>query len=95
MWMAKNSGEDVGIERVTQARYEGEQDEEAGIEDEKNDGDDLEPVAIVRELMEQDGHDASGHCNYKPSVANKALNQRVGHIDARVKYGYSGKHTME
>jgi hypothetical protein len=95
MWMAKNSGEDVGIERVAQARYEGEHDEEAGIEDEKNDGDDLEPVAIVRELMEQGGHDASGHYNCKPSVANKALNQRTDHIYALVKYGYSGKHTME
>jgi hypothetical protein len=95
MRMAKNSGKDVGIERVAQARYEGQQDEEADIEDEKNDGYDLEPVAIVRELMEQDGHDASAHCNHKPSVANKALNQRADHIYALVQYGYSSKHTME
>lgn len=65
------------MENVPQARYEGEQDEEADIEDEKNDGYDLEPVAIVRELMEQDGHYASGHCNYKPSVANRPLSQRL------------------
>ena len=77
MWMANNAEEDFGIERVPQARYEGEQDEEADIEDEKNDGYDLEPVAIVRELMEQDGHYASGHVNYKPSVANRPLSQRL------------------
>jgi hypothetical protein len=47
MWMTKNGGEDFRIEHVPQARYEGEQDEEADIEDEKKDRYDLEPVAIV------------------------------------------------
>lgn len=85
MWMTKNGEEDFGMEHVPQARYEGEQDEEADIEDEKNDGYDLEPVAIVRELVEQDGHYASGHRNYEPPVANRAVSQRFILFYARVK----------
>ena len=75
VWMTENCGEDFGIERVPQASYDAEYDEEANIENEKNDGYDLEPVAIIRELVKQDRQDAGAHRNYKPSVAHIALSR--------------------
>jgi len=51
VWMTENGEEDFGIERVPQARYNAEYDEEANIENKKNDGYDLEPVPIIRELV--------------------------------------------
>ena len=68
MRMAKHSRKDVRIENVPQARDKGEEEEKSEVEDEKNDGDDLEPVSIVRELMEQDRYDASAHCDDEPAV---------------------------
>jgi len=46
--MAKHGRKDLGIENVPQARYKGEEEEECEVEDEENDGNDLEPVSIVR-----------------------------------------------
>jgi hypothetical protein len=77
MWMAKDSGEDFGIESVAQAGYDGEEDEEADVEDEEDDGYDLEPAAVVRELVEYNGQDASTHGDYEPSVVNRLLGQRL------------------
>jgi hypothetical protein len=68
MRMAKHSRKDLRIENVPQARYKGEEEEKSEVEDEKNDGDDLEPVSIVRELMEQDRYDSSAHCDDEPAV---------------------------
>src|SRR2546423_12022503 len=75
--MAKDSREKSGIHRIAQQGDDGEEDEEADVEDEENDGYDLEPVAIVRELMEQGGHDASAHCDNEPATPQGSLNQRM------------------
>lgn len=75
--MAKDSREKFGIHRIAQQGDDGEEDEEADVEDEENDGYDLEPVAIVRELMEQDGYDASAHCDDEPAISQGSLNQRT------------------
>jgi hypothetical protein len=66
--MAKDSGEKFGIHRIAQKGDDGEEDEEADVEDEENDGYYLEPVAIVRKLVEEDGHDASAHCDNEPAI---------------------------
>jgi hypothetical protein len=75
--MAKDRREKVGIHRIAQQGDDGEEDEEADVEDEENDGYDLEPVAIVRELMEHDGHNASAHCDNEPPIPQGSLNQRT------------------
>jgi len=75
--MAKDSREKFGIHRIAQQGDDGEEDEEADVEDEENVGYDPEPVAIVRELMEQDGHDASAHCDNEPTIPQGSLNQRM------------------
>ena len=80
--MAKDSKEKSGIHRIAQQGNDGEEDEEADVEDEENDGYDLEPVAIVRELMEQGGHDASAHCDNEPAIPQGSLNQRMTVSDA-------------
>jgi hypothetical protein len=66
--MAKHSRKDLRIENVPQARYKGEEDEKSEVEDEKNYGDELEPVSIVRQLMEQDRYDSSAHCDDEPAI---------------------------
>ena len=66
--MAQHSRKDSGIQYVPQARQKGEEEEEDEVEHEENDGNDAEPVSVVRQLMEQDGYDASAHRDNKPSV---------------------------
>jgi hypothetical protein len=77
MWMAKNHEEDFGIETIAQTGYDGEENKNADVEDEEDDGYDLEPVTVVRELMEQNRHDACAHRDYEPSVANRSPSQRL------------------
>ena len=74
--MAKNSGEDFGIEAIAQTGDDGKEDKNAEVKDEEDDGYDLQPVAVVRELMEQYGHDACAHCNDEPAVADNSLGQQ-------------------
>ena len=66
--MAKDSREKLGIHRVAQKGDNGEEEKEAEVKDEENVGYYSEPVAIVRELMEEDGHDASAHCDNEPAI---------------------------
>ena len=87
--MAKDSREKSGIHRIAQQGEDGEEDEEADVEDEENDGYDLEPVAIVRELMEQGGHDASGHCDNEPAISQESLNQRMTFPHAFYELGFT------
>jgi hypothetical protein len=68
MRMTKHGREDLRIENVAQARYQGEEEEKSEVEDEENDGDDLEPVYIVGKLVEQDRYDSSAHRDDEPAV---------------------------
>ena len=72
MRMAKHGRKDLRIESVPQARDKSEEEEEGEVEDEENDGDDLEPVSIVRKLMEQDRYDSSAHCDDEPAVPDRS-----------------------
>jgi hypothetical protein len=80
MWMAKNGGEDFGMENVAQTGYEREEDEETEVEDEENDGYDLQPVAIVGELMEQIRQDPSAHCDDEPSDVEQAPRSAIDNV---------------
>ena len=53
VWMPKHDWKDLGIKNVPQARHRGEEEEEDQVEDEKDDGNYLEPISIVRQLVEQ------------------------------------------
>ena len=77
VWMAKNSGEEVGIETIAQTGDDGKEDEDADVEDEEDDGYDLQPVTVVRELMKQYGHDACAHCDDEPAVADSSPSQQL------------------
>lgn len=48
MWMGKDSPDQLRVANVPQQRYEGEEEEHGKIEYEEDDGDNLEPVAIIR-----------------------------------------------
>lgn len=48
MWMGKNSNDQLWVANVPQQRYEGEEEEQGKIEHEEDDGDNLEPVAVIR-----------------------------------------------
>ena len=61
----------MGVENVPEAGYESKEEEKEEIEDEENDRDDSKPMAIVRQLMEQDRHDSSAHVNNEPSAPNR------------------------
>ena len=66
--MAKHGRKDLGIENVPQARYGEEEQEEDEVEYEKYDGDDLKPMSVVRQLMEQNGYDSCAHRYDEPSA---------------------------
>ena len=70
--MAKHGGKDLRIENVPQARHKGEEEKEGEVEDEENDGNDLEPVSIVRQLMEQDRYDPGAHRDDVPAVPDQS-----------------------
>jgi hypothetical protein len=95
MGMAKNRGEGFGTENIAQAGYEREEDEEAEIEDEENDGYDLQPVAIVGELMEQNRQDASAHCDDEPADVKQTPRLAIDSVSccrdlASMRYTYEG-----
>ena len=80
--MTKDGGEEFGVHHIAQQGNDGEDDEEAEVENEENDGYDLEPVAIVRKLMEDDGHDASAHCDDEPAIPQGGPSVSEWHFSA-------------
>lgn len=56
------------VQDVAQGRDAREQHEKHDVKHEENDGDDLEPVPVVRQLVQQNGNDASAHCDDEPSI---------------------------
>jgi hypothetical protein len=59
--MAEYGANDFRIHGITQARDEQEDEEEDNVKDEEDDGYNAEPVAVVRELVQQYGHNARAH----------------------------------
>lgn len=68
MRMAKHGWKDFWVEKVTQERYNGEEEEENKVKGKENDGNDLKPLSIVGQLMKQDRYDSGAHGNDKPAV---------------------------
>ena len=66
--MPKHGCKDPGIEDVPQARYAEKYQEEHEVENEEYDGDDLQPTAVVRQLVEQDRYDSGAHRYDEPSA---------------------------
>ena len=77
MGMAKHTGEDLGVEGVSEGGDEGKKDEEDEVENEKDYGDYTEPVAVVGELMEEDGEDAGRHGDDEPAGWGNIVVNRV------------------
>lgn len=69
MWMAQHGREDLRIDNVPQARYQAEKEEQHKVEYEEDDGNDSEPVPVVRQLVEHDRYNSRAHRDNEPSVA--------------------------
>ena len=70
MRMPQHGGEDVGPYRIPQGCYESEEQKQNKIEDEEDVTDDLKPVAVVRQLMQEYGDYTGGHGDDEPSATN-------------------------
>lgn len=64
-----NHGEpNLGVERVSKEGDCEEDGEEEDVEGEEDVGDDVQPVAVPGEVVEEDGDDACAHVDGEPSV---------------------------
>ena len=71
--MTHHSGEQLWKEGVAQDGYESEHEKKGKVKQEKNVGNDVEPVCVVRKLMQHDRYNAGRHGNDEPSDQDMIL----------------------
>lgn len=68
--MSEHGEKEPRIENVPHAWNSSEEQKQSQVQDEEYDGDDLEPVSVVRKLMKHDWNNSSAHGNNEPSAEN-------------------------
>ena len=68
MRMPKHGREDLGVHGIPQAGNEREEEEEHQVQHEEYFGNDLEPVSVVWQLVQQDGDHPRAHNDNKPPL---------------------------
>ena len=66
-WVPHHDNPYLGIQGVTQEGDDVEADEEDDIQDEEDVRYVVQPRPVVRQIMDQDGHDARSHVDGEPS----------------------------
>lgn len=69
--MQDHDFEDLWVEGIAQQANDASHDEEDHVQRKYNDGDPVQPLSIVWEVVQQDRHDARAHRHGKPSGSLK------------------------
>ena len=78
MRMPKHGWEDLRVHGIPQTRNEREEEEEHQVQHEEDLGNDLEPVSVVGQLVQQDGDHTRAHNNNKPPLSH-LQHKKKGH----------------
>ena len=67
MRVTHHGGDNLWVERIAQNRDEGKEEEESNVEDKEDVGENVQPVGMVGELVEDDRDDTGRHGDDEPS----------------------------